>query len=429
MRATPLKLILLVCFCDLVSFGLIIPLQAVYAQRLGAKGVTFGLLVGSYALMQMIFNPILGRRSDRVGRRPILLISVAGSVVSHVLLGVADLAHSLPLLFAARILDGVTGANIATAQAYIADVTSAENRARGMGLFGAAFGAGFVLGPAIGALLVTIGGVVSGPERGTCWPAFGAAATSAIALVLIWRHLPEPLRTAGADRRAGAHSSLLALFRARHLGATLRHLLTIVFCVTFAFVLMESTLVYLLRQRFDLGPGGIGLGFACIGVIMIIVQGGLVSRLSRRFGERRLVTTGPLVTGTGFALLAAISFPASTTAAWWILILGCIVTTVGHGFTGPNLNALTSKYAGVGAQGGTFGLSQAVASLARAISPPIGGLLFDLGPSWPYVVGSILFLGTSVFAALTVHATHHGARHGRGDRDVEASETATAGSL
>jgi len=406
MRLSPLRLILLVCFCDLISFGLIIPLQAVYAERLGAKGVTFGLLVGCYALMQMIFNPILGRWSDRVGRRPVLLISVAGSVASHILLGVADLAQSLPLLFAARLLDGITGANIATAQAYIADVTTAENRTKGMGLFGAAFGAGFVLGPAISALLVTIGRSVSGPEQGTCWPAFGAAATSAIALFLIWRHLPEPPRAAESpDRRRGAtHASVLTLFRSRHLGATLRHLLIIVFAVTFAFVLMESTLVYLLRRRFELDAGGIGLGFACIGLVMIVVQGGLVSRLSKRFGERKLVTTGPFVTGTGFLLLAAVMVPDSIPAAWWILIAGCIVMTVGHGLTGPNLNALTSKNVASGAQGGTFGLSQAVASLARAISPPIGGLLFDCGPSWPYAVGAVVFVCTGVFGAWAVPA-------------------------
>lgn len=416
MRLTPLRLILLVCFCDLISFGLIIPLQAVYAQRLGAKGVTFGLLVGSYSLMQMIFNPILGRWSDRIGRRPVLLISVAGSVASHIVLGVADLAQSLPLLFAARLLDGITGANIATAQAYIADVTDAENRAKGMGLFGAAFGAGFVLGPAISAVLVTIGGYVSGPEQGTCWPAFGAAFTSAIALFLIWRHLPEPQRVVDGSqgRRGESHASVLALLRARHIGATLRHLLMIVFAVTFAFVLMESTLVYLLRRRFDLGAGGIGLGFAGIGLVMIVVQGGLVSRLSKRFGERKLVTAGPLVTGVGFALLALIMSPESTTAAWWILIIGCIVTTAGHGFTGPNLNALTSKTAAAGAQGGTFGLSQATASLARAISPPIGGLLFDCGPAWPYVVGSVVFFGAGAFAAWTVRGTLH-QRGSRGD--------------
>ena len=138
---------MLVAFVDLLSFGLIIPLLPVYAKRLDASGLTLGCLIGSYSLMQLIFNPLLGRWSDRVGRRRILLFSVGGSVISHVMLGVADLWVSLPLLFAARLFDGITGANIATAQAYIADVTSAKDRAKGMGLFGAAFGMGFVLGP------------------------------------------------------------------------------------------------------------------------------------------------------------------------------------------------------------------------------------------------------------------------------------------
>ncbi len=194
MKQSSLKIILFVAFVDLVGFGLIIPLQASYADRLGASGFVFGLLIGVYAAMQFVFNPLLGRWSDRIGRRPVLIVSIAGSVVSHLLLGFADLSASLPLLFVARILDGITGANIATAQAYIADVTTNEDRARGMGLFGAAFGFGFVIGPALGAALVTLGYLVSGPRYGTSWPAFGAAVIALIALVLVWRYLPESHR-------------------------------------------------------------------------------------------------------------------------------------------------------------------------------------------------------------------------------------------
>ena len=167
MQRSPLRVILFIAFVDLAGFGLIIPLQAAYAERLGASGLMFGMLVGIYALMQLVFNPLLGRWSDKVGRRRVLLLSMAGSVGSHVLLGVADLSSSLWLLFLARALDGVTGANVATAQAYIADITTTENRARGMGLFGAAFGLGFVVGPAMGAGLAAIWRVVSGAAYGT----------------------------------------------------------------------------------------------------------------------------------------------------------------------------------------------------------------------------------------------------------------------
>ena len=201
MKRSPLYTILVVAFVDLIGFGLIIPLQAVYAERLGASGLTLGMLIGVYALMQLAFNPILGRWSDRVGRRRVLLISVAGSALSHTLLGVADLAVSLPMLFAARILDGITGANLATAQAYIADVTTAENRAKGLGLFGAAFGLGFVLGPALGAGLAFVGKAVSGEQYGTAWPAFGAAAIALGAFVLVWRLLPESRPTPEATRQ------------------------------------------------------------------------------------------------------------------------------------------------------------------------------------------------------------------------------------
>ena len=246
---SPLKIILLVAFVDLIAFGLIIPLQAVYAERLGASGLTFGLLVGVYAAMQFLFNPILGRWSDRVGRRRVLLISIAGSVVSHILLGVADLAHSLPLLFLARTLDGITGANVATAQAYIADVTTPENRARGMGLFGAAFGMGFVVGPAIGAGLAAVGRNVSGPALGTSWPAFGAAAISLVTLLLVWRYLPEPQRDRTEHTEVARFFSFGKL-RSAWVNPRLRELFAMVFMVTFAFVLLEVTFIFLCTHQF-----------------------------------------------------------------------------------------------------------------------------------------------------------------------------------
>ena len=398
MGRSPLKVILFVAFVDLVGFGLIIPLQAVYADRLGVKGVTFGCLIGIYAAMQFIFNPILGRWSDRIGRRPVLLISVAGSVASHVLLGVADLAHSLPLLFLARTLDGITGANVATAQAYIADVTTSENRAKGMGLFGAAFGLGFVVGPALGAALAAIGKTVSGPTAGTCWPAFGAAAFSLAAFFLVWRYLPEPKRDKATAASEDSRFFSVTKLRQAWQHPRLRELFGMMFFATFAFVLLEVSFIFLCTHRFGVTETGAGLLFAYTGVLMVIVQGGLIGRLVPRFGEARLLTIAPFLTALGFLLISGVPLVDGRGVAWMLLIVGCIPMATGHGLTGPNLNALISRQADADGQGMTLGLSQGMGSLARAVGPPIGGLLYDLGPSWPYWTGAGLFMCIGVAA-------------------------------
>ncbi|MGD2110502.1 MAG: MFS transporter [Phycisphaerae bacterium] len=399
MQRSPLKIILFIAFVDLTGFGLIIPLQAAYAERLGASGFTFGLLVGIYALMQLIFNPLLGRWSDRVGRRRVLLLSMAGSVVSHALLGFADLSNSLVLLFIARALDGVTGANVATAQAYIADITTSENRARGMGLFGAAFGSGFVVGPALGAGLAAIGRVLSGPTSGTAWPAFGGAVIAAVAVFFVWRLLPESRPRTDATRRRFEPLTFSRL-RAVHYNHRLRELFGLNFAAIFAFVLLEATFVYLCVRRFGVTETGTGLLFAYVGVMMVIVQGGLVGRLVRKFGEMRLIIVAPVLTAIGFVLLSLVPITSATPLAWALLMVGCIPTTVGHGLTGPNLNSLISRQTADDRQGATLGLSQGIGSLARAVAPPIGGLAYDLGPSWPYWAGAVILVVIAFLAYL-----------------------------
>ena len=393
MNKSPLRIVLLITFVDLIGFGLIIPLQAVYSERLGASGLTFGLLVASYAAMQIIFNPILGRWSDRVGRRPVLLLSIAGSVGSHALLGVADLAHSLPLMFVARLLDGITGANIATAQACIADVTTEDNRAKGMGLFGAAFGVGFVLGPALAALLADVGYRASG-DAGSSWPAFGAAAVCLAAFVLVWKRLPETRRK---DSVTSWHRTA-AIDPAR--SRSVRRLLALVFGLGFAFVQFEVTIGYLCRQQLKLTERGIGLVFAYFGVLMVIVQGGLVGRLVRRFGEARLVRTAPLVTAIGFLILSLIASRSSMTIAWGALLAGGLVTALGNGLTTPSMYALVSRAAGEAKHGAALGAVQSAVSLARALAPPIAGLIYDIGPAWPYRIGAALFVVCAIAATL-----------------------------
>lgn len=401
MKRSPLLIILLVAFVDLAGFGLIIPLQGVYAKRLEASGTTLGLLVGVYSLMQLVFTPLLGRWSDHVGRRRVLLISVGGSVLSHVLLGVADLAHSLPLLFVARTLDGITGANISTAQAYIGDVTTAQDRAKGMGLFGAAFGVGFVVGPAMGAFLASAGEQVMG-EAGTSWPAFGAAVLSLTAFLLIWRLLPESRPTpllADPDAPIARHAIRVTHFRSVFAAPRLRELLLILFSATFAFVLLEIAFILLCTKRFDLDFQGTGLVFTYFGVLMVVIQGGFVGRLSKRFGECRLVATGPFLTASGFLLLSGAALTPDPSIAWLLLLFGCLPIAAGQGITGPSLSSLLSRHAGRSHQGAVLGVSQSTVALARAVAPPLAGTLYDLGTATPFAAGAVIFLGVGLAAA------------------------------
>lgn len=388
-RRSSLAAILLVAFVDLASFGVIIPLQADYAKRLDVSGFYFGLLVGVYAAAQFVFAPLLGRLSDRVGRRPVLLVSIAGSVLSHSLLGFADIVGSYALLFLARALDGVTGANIGTAQAYIADVTTKENRARGMGLFGAAFGVGFIVGPSLGGVLYWIGDTTTG--AGTSWPAFGAAVLSLISFTLVLFYLPESRHKSERDHTEPRGFSVTRLAQVWH-RPRLRELLILLFTMVFAFVLLETTYVYLVKDRLGFETLGVSMLFAGIGVVNVIVQGGLVGRCAKRFGEPAVINAAPVLLAIGFFGLSMLPRIESDNAAMTCLLLSSLVVAAGSGFLNPSTQSLISRQAGTGDQGGTLGLGQGLASLARAACPPIAGLLYDARPEYPYWLGVALYL-------------------------------------
>jgi MFS family permease len=385
LKKSALFTVLLIAFVDLIPFGLIIPLQADYAKSLNASPLMFGLILGCYSLAQFIFAPILGRISDRVGRRPVLLISIAGSVIAHLMLAFADIAASLPLLFAARVLDGVTGGNIAVAQACIADVTTPENRSKGMGLFGAAFGLGFVVGPALGALLA-IGG--------TAWPGFGAAAISLVALALVLFALPE-------TRPAGSRSAADRAFSLNKLRQVLQNpriteLIAIYVTTAFAFVFLEATFVYLCKDVYHLDKAGVGFLFSYIGILLVLVQGGLIGRLVPRFGEPALIVIGLVITAAGMFAISITPLTASPILA--LLILACVPIALGNGITSPSLQGLISQQAIAGQQGGTLGIAQGLASLSRAVAPPLAGACYGLQPSLPYWSGGTLLLITAIFA-------------------------------
>lgn len=365
---SPLVIILVTVFIDLLGFGIIIPLLPFYAESFGATAFAIGLLGTSFSLMQFLFSPIWGRWSDRIGRKPIILLGLIGSCLSYLTLA---LATSLPILFLARIIGGIAGANIPTAQAYIADVTTPENRARGMGLVGAAFGLGFIFGPAIGGVLSRVT-----PET----PMWFASALCFANFVAAWFLLPESRVVTTSTKSLGR----MAAFRHATTKPALLLVLALYFIVTMAFSGFEATFALFSEARFGYTAASIGFLFAFIGFVLAVVQGVLVGRVVKRLGERRLV---PLAI---FAIAISIGMiPFVWNVPTLLVALG--VLAVGMGFNSPSLSSMVSKLSDADDQGGTLGLASSLASLGRVVGPAWGGYLYDaFGMSTPYLSASAL---------------------------------------
>jgi MFS transporter, DHA1 family, tetracycline resistance protein len=369
---SPLAIIFVTVFVDLLGFGIIIPLLPFYAERFGGSAQTVAMLSASFSAMQFVFMPIWGRLSDRIGRRPILLLGLFGSFASYLVFG---LAGSLPLLFVSRMFAGIAGATVSTAQAFIADTTTAENRAKGMGLVGAAFGLGFIFGPAIGGVLSRWGHAV---------PPLFAAGLALANFVAAWFLLPEsrPAHVPGTAKPGSRLESLQnALVR-----PTLPALLLVYVTVVAAFSGFETTFALFSERRFGFTEETIGYLFAYVGVVLAIVQGGLVGRMVKRFGERRLVPVALLAMAVGLALIAVSRSVAELFVANGIL-------AVGMGFNSPALTSLISRRSDPEDQGGILGVSQGLASLARIVGPAWAGFLFDRwGMTSPYLSSAALVL-------------------------------------
>jgi DHA1 family tetracycline resistance protein-like MFS transporter len=404
-RRQSLRVIILVVLVDLIGFGLIIPLLPVYAVRMGAADWTVGAVLGLFALMQLIFAPLWGRVSDHIGRRPILLLGTVGGMIGYVLVGVADLRNSLLLLFVARGLHGMMAGNLAAAQAYIADVTTPTDRARGMGLFGAAFGLAFILGPAWGALLAWLGGWIT-PAYGTAWPAFGAALASSVATACVWLFVSESL-PADTDRRTRQRAPRLRWLADLLADPVLVRLLVLWLVLSLGFVCLEATFVLLCMELLALTMAGVGWIFAYIGLLMVLVQGVLIGPLARRFGEHRLAAVGPWLTAVGFLLAAAmtvrIDWPFGPGLTCILMI--CPIVALGNGITNPSMTSLISQRAGRYVQGGTLGVTHTLSSFARAVVPPVATALFYWQPGAPYVVASVILLGFG-WLAWRMRSTH-----------------------
>ena len=364
MRRSPLIVIFTTVFIDLVGFGIVIPVLPFYAEGtlFNATPRTVGLLFASYSIMQLIFSPILGGLSDKHGRRPVLLLSIIGTGIGFLVLG---FAKTIFMLFLGRILDGITGGNISTAQAYIADITTKENRTKGMGLIGAAFGIGFIFGPAIG-------GILSG--WGVHVPFFFAAALCFANAVLLYFTLPETVTADHpAKNRAGGGRSF------RHVLNSLKQprlafVLIIYFLFVVAFSIMTTSFSLYTMFRFGYDAQHTGYLFAYVGLIAVVIQGGLIGRLVKRFGELPLVIVGALC----FAIsLFAVPFVGPAAGGLAALLVGGGVFSMGNSLATPALTSLASKTAGAEQQGVVLGVTQSVASLARAVGPSLAALLIS----------------------------------------------------
>ncbi len=356
-----------------------IPLLPLYAERFHPSPLVFGLLMSSFSAMQFLFAPLLGRLSDRYGRRPVILFSLAGTVAGYVLFA---FAHSLPLLFASRLLDGATGGNIGTAQAVIADSTSPSERARGMGMIGMAFALGFIFGPAIGGFAVHLGEAA---------PGLFAAGLSLIACVWAFFKLPETLPAGRVASTASLFSagSLLKALRRPEIGA----LMLLSFVTTTAFANFESTFAQFLTLRLGTGPATVAWFFVFVGVCSAIVQGGLVRRLAPRFGEARLVFAGCVLLIAGFLLLRFGTTVPRLLAAIAVIALGIGVTT-------PSLSSLVSRRTAADEQGEVLGAYQSMASLGRVFGPFAGeNLYLRVGADAPHWAAAALQAGALVLSA------------------------------
>jgi DHA1 family tetracycline resistance protein-like MFS transporter len=379
----PLATLFLIVFTDLVGFGIVIPLLPLYAEHYNPAPWAFGMLMAAYSAMQFLFAPVLGRLSDRIGRRPVLIISLVGSFSGYLLFAAAD---SLFLLFISRIVAGVAGANIATAQAVIADITPRDQRARGMGLIGAAFGLGFIAGPAIA------GGVI---RLGTAAPGLVAAFFSLTALVMTLAFLPESLHLArrGATSQRWGMTRLTYAWRHREVSP----LFAIGLAVVTGFSAFEVTFAQLVHDRFGLSEAHVAFLFVYVGVLAAAVQGTLVGRLARRLGERALVVAGLSVTGVGLALIGGEHRLLALTVTLPLL-------AAGQGVTMPSLSALISHAASEGRQGEVLGAYQGVSSLARVVGPFAGEIVLGhWGLGAPAFMAAALALLAAGGAATLLH--------------------------
>ena len=378
--------IILVVFIDLLGFSLILPLLPYYAETFKASQTVTGILIASYALMQLIGAPILGRLSDRFGRRPVLLVSVFGTFLGFLLLG---FANALWMLFASRILDGLTGGNLSVAQAYISDVTDEKSRSKGLGMIGAAFGLGFIIGPVTGGLL---------SQWGYAVPALTAAAISFINLILIYVWLPESLteekRSQMTEKRpAVTLQALLVAFQRPFTGS----ILITSFFFGLAFAIFQTIFSLYALAKFNLTARDTGFVLTYVGVLSVIVQGFLVGRLTSRYREDLLITVS-----VALMSLSLLGWAFAPSVFWLYVIM--TPTALSGGLLNTLLSSTLTKAVAPQEIGGILGLSAAVESSTRIIAPILGGVLLQQIGTWaPGIFGFVIMIGVSMYVFITIY--------------------------
>lgn len=396
----------LIVFVDLLGFGLIMPLLPIYADlfAMDAGGWTIGALMASFSFMQFLAAPLWGMLSDRIGRRPVLMVGLAGSVVFYSVFAWASLIASLPLLFLSRIGAGIAGATIPTAQAYIADSTPPDKRSRGMALIGIGMGFGFTFGPLLGFLAVPTGTGDPG-----VWPGVLAAGLSLLALLLAAWRLPES-RQPGGQATARRWLDIGGLRHALGHPALLWLLAGYFLCV-FAFVQFETTLSLLLyrsdhgvsRTPFDFTWRQLMLTFAFVGFSLALIQGGIIRPLTRYMSDIPLLLTGIFLELAGFGILMLAVGQGST----FVLFAGLLVISAGFAFIQPSLHALVSNWTPADRQGGVLGFAQSLNAIARIAGSAIGIPLLKRSITLPYLSALILMAVTAaaILAARHFHRT------------------------
>lgn len=397
-KKAPLVIIFLTVFIFLIGFGIVIPIIPILSRNFGASAFEIGLLLAVYSLMQFLFSPFWGRLSDKWGRRPILLFCLLGEGFSYILFAYA---RSLEMLFIARILAGFFGASLSTASAYISDITPTNERSKGMALIGAAFGLGFVVGPALGGLLAVWGRHIS-PEQhfDTTFSSLWVAGICFANFIFAFKFLKESLNEKSPS--AVKKKRIAALFH--YLGVkTVGPLMSVFFLTSLAMSGMEATLILFMGEKFNWDVKQVSFGFAYIGVIIVFTQGFLVRRLLPLWGERKVLRLGVLLFAIGLTGIAVSGNMA-------LMAITMTLLSVGNGLSNPSVMGSISLLTSPQEQGATMGTTQSMSSLGRILGPPLGGLLYGhLAITAPFWASGLLafgafFLVLKIYKSIPEHA-------------------------
>lgn len=386
MKKFPLLVLISTIAIDMLGFGIIIPILPIYADHLGASNFTIGLIEASFAAAQFLFTPFWGGLSDRIGRRPVILISISMMILSYIILANAETVF---LIFASRIVSGIGAANLSAAQAYISDITKPKDRAKTFGYIGAAYGIGFIFGPPLGGFLKTHFGIIG--------LGYGAAIFSVLNFVLAYFFLSESIHEKVKDTPIfrNPFSEIIKIFPRYNI----RSILTVHFVFTMAFSMMQITASLLWAQKYQLTEQQIGYTFAFVGISIALIQALLIGPLSNRFGEKKLFVFGNFLMAIGLASLPFI--PEDLFLPFEFIPL--ILVAFGNAFVTPTISSLLSQNAKKKEQGKILGLAQSVGALSRVIGPSLGGFLYGLALILPNVVAGAFLLITTFLAYLLVN--------------------------